>query len=114
MRTFIGPFCVAAIAYGSVSAVLARGDFPDSALSSWYRSLKQPQSSMSCCDESDCRTVDYRVGSLGYEAFIENEWIAIEDKLVLKRDNPTGHAVACAMRIGPNIKVFCFVPASEV
>ena len=45
----------------------------DSSLSHWFKSLMRNDGGGSCCDTSDCRVVDYRIGPKGYEAFVDGE-----------------------------------------
>jgi hypothetical protein len=84
----------------------------DSSLSHWFRSLMRNDGGGSCCDAADCRVVDYRTGSSGYEAFVGGHWTAIPDNIILRRhDNPTGGAVLC---INPLLgTMLCFVPGTQ-
>ncbi len=88
----------------------------DPNLAPWYQSLRQPQTNLSCCDRSDCRTVQYRVVEGHFQAFIGNEfarwqnppyaWVDVPENSVLHRhDNPTGEGVAC----WAGMKIICFV-----
>src|SRR5215212_9154635 len=53
----------------------------DPALRPWFESLKQPGTGVSCCSISDCRPVQYRLASDGYEALIDSGWVRVpEDK----------------------------------
>ncbi|WP_146101622.1 hypothetical protein [Rhodopila globiformis] len=80
--------------------------YADPALAPWFRSLHQPRTNESCCDRSDCRTVQYRIVNGHYQAFIGGEfarwqnppfaWVDVpEDAILHRHDNPTGEAVAC-------------------
>jgi hypothetical protein len=56
--------------------------------------------------------VDYRTGSNGYEAFVDGQWVAIPDNIVLHRhDNPTGGAVLCINALFHAMR--CFVPGNQ-
>jgi hypothetical protein len=88
----------------------------DPGLAPWFRSLHQPQTNMSCCDRSDCRTVRYRIVNGHFQAFIGGEfarwqnppyaWVDVPDNSVLHRhDNPTGEGVAC----WAGMRIICFV-----
>ena len=82
----------------------------DSSLSHWFKSLMRNDGGGSCCDTSDCRAVDYRIGPKGYEAFVDGEWTPIPSNIVLRRhDNPTGGAVLCMNHLFRTM--LCFVPA---
>ena len=78
----------------------------DPNLAPWFRSLRQPNTGISCCDRSDCREVQYRIVNGHYQAFIGGEfsrwqnppyqWMDVPESSVLHRhDNPTGEGVAC-------------------
>jgi hypothetical protein len=88
----------------------------DPNLAPWFRSLRQPQTNLSCCDRSDCRTVRYRIVDGHFQAFIGSEfsrwqnppyaWVDVPDNNVLHRhDNPTGEGVAC----WAGAQIICFV-----
>ena len=48
------------------------GADPD--LAPWFKSLRQPETNLSCCDRSDCRTVRYRIVDGHFQAFIGEEF----------------------------------------
>jgi hypothetical protein len=90
------------------------GADPD--LAPWFRSLRQPQTNLSCCDPSDCRSEKYRVLDGHFQAFIGNEFapwqnppharVDVPEENVLHRhDNPTGEGVAC----WAGTRIICFV-----
>jgi hypothetical protein len=90
------------------------GADPD--LAPWFKSLRQPQTNLSCCDRSDCRTVRYRIMGGHFQAFIGDEfarwqnpphaWVDVPETSVLHQDNnPTGEGVAC----WAGAKIICFV-----
>ena len=90
------------------------GADPD--LAPWFRSLRQPNTELSCCDRADCRTVQYRIIDGHFQAFIGGEfarwqnppfaWVDVPDGSVLHRhDNPTGEGVAC----WAGMRIICFV-----
>lgn len=76
----------------------------------WFRSLKQPESGMSCCDVSDCRRTAWDRKGDQWFAEIEGNMTPIPDKKVLQ-DKPSidGDAYVCA---GPRGTIYCFVPPS--
>ena len=82
------------------------------ALHGWFDSLKQPGSGIPCCSVADCRPVEYRLASAGYEALLDKRWIPVpDDKVVRGKANPLGRAIVCRSPISGSI--LCFVPASD-
>lgn len=100
----------------SLGAALAWARPPDGvrldpALHSWFESLTMPGTKFSCCSTADCRPADYRMTSSGYEAWLDDKWIAVPALTVLVgQTNPIGRAVVCRT---PNGTILCFVPAGE-
>jgi hypothetical protein len=76
---------------------------------SWFKSLKQPATGMSCCDVSDCRRTDadYRAGQ--WWAVVENNWTPIPKEKELEKKSIDGDAYVCS---GPRGTIYCFVPPS--
>jgi hypothetical protein len=113
----IPAFAAASLIYGypmMLQAAPPPGADPD--LAPWFRSLRQPNTDLSCCDRSDCRTVQYRIVDGHFQAFIGSEfarwqnppyaWVDVPDGSVLHRhDNPTGEGVAC----WAGMRIICFV-----
>ena len=96
---------------------------PNPVLSEWFKSLRQPGTSMPCCSVSDCRRVDYRITDDGtYEVRIEGSWYKVPNTVILRRKgNAVGRAVACYTMIfgyttlpdaphDDQIEILCFVP----
>ena len=87
------------------------------AYAEWYRSLQTPVGG-SCCSMTDCQPTEYRVGPDGYEVWIDQRfphvtaarWETVPPGALLRRENPTGGAVACYRWN----RVLCFIPPSEV
>ncbi len=88
----------------------------DPSLAPWFKSLRQPQTNISCCDRSDCRTVRYRIVDGHFQAFIGDEfarwqnppyaWVDVPETSILHHaDNPTGEGVACWAQS----RIICFV-----
>lgn len=75
----------------------------------WFRSLKQPNTGMSCCDVSDCRRTDadYRGGQ--WWAVVENNWTPIPQEKQLDKLSIDGDAYVCS---GPRGTIYCFIPPS--
>jgi len=106
-------FCVVLMALLAAGALQAAPpETCDASMHGWFESLKQPGSGVSCCSIADCRPVDYRMDSNGYEALIEAKWVRVPDEKILHgKPNPTGRGVLCRSPISGTI--LCFVPASE-
>ena len=116
-RNFIHALAAMGVFYGFCSPLKAAppaGADPD--LAPWFKSLRQPQTNLSCCDRSDCRMVRYRIMNGHFQAFIgqefarwqnpPNDWVDVPEASVLHRhDNPTGEGVAC----WAGAKIICFV-----
>lgn len=93
------------------AARAAPPDNADSALAPWFQGLRQPGTGISCCSMADCRPIDYRMNDTGYEAFIDNKWLAVPpDRVLQHTENPTGRAIACYM---PGRGILCFVRPAE-
>lgn len=105
------------------SARAAPPENADPALAPWFQSLEVPGTNhSSCCSQSDCRPVDYRIAGDYYEALLTPEqfaragvmqpiWIRVPMDRILERvDNPTGKAILCWQ---PGTGVLCFVRPEE-
>ena len=101
----------ALFAFVAASAVhAAPPENADPALAPWFQSLQAPNGT-SCCSNADCRVTDYRTSAAGYEALIDNRWIAVpRDRVLDHVSNPTGRAVVCYL---PAMGILCFVRPSE-
>jgi hypothetical protein len=99
---------------GSLIAAIASASPPDNAdatLAPWFQSLRQPGTGISCCSMADCRITEYRTSGVGYEAFIDDKWLAVPpDRVLQHTDNPTGRAIVCYM---PGRGILCFVRPAE-
>lgn len=112
----------------ALAATVAAGAFaappPDSdgRYSDWFRSLRQPGTGASCCDISDCRSVEYRMTPDGYQALItpqthgsvgatEPMWVDVPVVRILPIFSQTGRAIACWT---PSAGIICFVKAAEI
>ena len=107
---------VAAIATAQLVSITAAVSAPpqnsDTALASWYRSLKAPNGS-GCCDIADCRSTESRITAEGYEAMIENKWVAVpRERVLTETSSPTGRAVVCYQPGYPQM-IYCFVRPPE-
>lgn len=93
------------------------GRYANSALSEWYRSLKQPDTGVSCCGEADAVEADeWRVHPDGSvtatvtdgRGYMPNGMVVeVPPGKVLRGEaNPTGHAILFLRRDGG---AYCFV-----
>ena len=82
----------------------------DGHLHAFYESLKQPHTDLSCCSESDCRPVDYRIEGDHYVATrADGSQVDIDPSIIIHRsDNPVGRAILCELRRSG--LQFCFLP----
>jgi hypothetical protein len=104
--------CIIAAALGSQATHAKPPANPDPTLSPWFESLEDPETTLSCCDETDCRPVDDRIGAAGYEVLLRGAWVPVPDAKIIRRtDNPVGRAVLCW---SPNFGIMCFVPGPAV
>lgn len=102
---------------------------PNPAASEWFKSLRQPGTSLPCCSISDCRRVDYRLADDGrYEVMVEGTWYRVPNRFVLRYEgNRVGIAVACYTTTfgygslrgngaydGDQIEILCFVPERPI
>jgi hypothetical protein len=99
---------VVAVALGSQPTHARPPPNPDPTLSPWFQSLEDPETTLSCCDEADCRPVDERIGRSGYEVLMQDAWVPVpEGKVIHRTYNPVGRAVLCW---SPHFGIMCFVP----
>jgi len=83
----------------------------DPSLAPWFQSLRQPGTGILCCSMADCRITDYRTTESGYEALIDDKWLAVPPGRVLQHTvNPTGRAIVCYL---PGPGILCFVRPAE-
>ena len=51
-----------------------------------YKSLKQPGTGMSCCNNMDCRPVPHRITPTGVEFFVGNRWLLPPASKLIEHD----------------------------
>ncbi len=110
--------CATAIVCCCLIGISAAAHDGDDQLSAWYRSLKDPDTGISCCSmQRDCQTVDdYRASAIpgGYVVSIEGRSVEVPPNKVLQRtDNPTGRAVVCIGHVDGVPVPRCMVRAIE-
>jgi hypothetical protein len=73
---------------------------------SWFKSLKQPGTGISCCDISDCKrtSADWRDGQ--WHAVVNGEWTPIPPEKELDKKSIDGDAYVCS---SPTRRVYCFI-----
>jgi hypothetical protein len=85
-------------------ASLVPADAQDRA--SWFKSLKQPGTGVSCCDISDCKRAeaDWRDGQ--WHAVVNGEWTPIPPEKELDKESIDGDAYVCS---SPTRRIYCFI-----
>ena len=80
--------------------------------SEWFKSLEDPETTLSCCSEVDCRPVEERIANGHYELYGRVYEVKVPIGKILRRaDNPMGRAVLCW---SPMFGIMCFVPGPGV
>jgi hypothetical protein len=101
--------CIAAVAMlfaASAGAAPPDGVDPNSPLAQWYRSLRTPDTNLSCCSVADCRPVQARQVNDHWEVLTESGWEVVPAQRVLQQRNMDGRPIACHY-LGT---IRCFVP----
>jgi hypothetical protein len=76
----------------------------------WYQNLKQPGTGFSCCNGSDCRPTRAYLGDDGlWHALLDERWVPVPPRVVLKQLAPDGRSHICASRSG---LIYCFLGGS--
>jgi hypothetical protein len=79
----------------------------------WFRELRSPDGSISCCDVADCLRTEAQISEYRWQARApDGTWLLVPSGRVIRnRGNPVGEPILCAGR-GPDgeWQVFCFVP----
>src|SRR5580704_16665857 len=89
------------------AAIAAPPEDADPCLAPWFGGLSASDGTP-CCAIADCRRTASRLTADGYEALIDDTWVAVPwDRVLRGTDNPTGQAVVCC---APRTKIIlCFV-----
>ena len=92
-------------------AIAAPPEHSDPSLAPWFNGLSASDGTP-CCSMADCRRTTARLTADGYEAFIEDTWVAVPwDRVLTRTDNPTSQAIVC---YAPRTKIIlCFVRPPE-
>lgn len=83
----------------------------------WYKELKQPGTTYSCCNartkenpDGDCRpTRAYQAEDGTWRALLNGRWVPVPPKTVLQSMAPDGRSHICANPAG---MIFCFLGGS--
>lgn len=106
---------VIAAAFLAPWVALARdpdGRYAQSPLRDWFKSLKQPGTNISCCDETDCHRTEFEIKGNGYRAVVNGRWVDVPPaKVISDSKNPTGSAIVCHSKYATTSdEIFCFAP----
>jgi hypothetical protein len=75
----------------------------------WFKSLRQPNTGISCCDVADCRRTDANWHGGQWWAIVEGEWTPIPPEKEVDRQSIDGEAYVCS---GRSHRIYCFVKPS--
>lgn len=106
-RRLVAPVAALVVAAGMASAAPPLN--PNPAFRDFFRGLMRPDTNSSCCDDTDCRFTEARVGANGWRARTQaGDWVDIpESKILRGKATPTGEPILCWL---PATGVLCFVP----
>jgi hypothetical protein len=77
----------------------------------WYKELKQPGTTYSCCNDEDCRPTRAYIDDEGnWKADIGGRWVTVPWARVLNQQAPDGRSHICADKNFGTI--FCFIGGS--
>src|SRR4051812_10019435 len=54
----------------------------------WYKTLRQPDSGYSCCDNKDCRPTTARRQGEFLEVLVDGEWMKVPSRTILNGTSP--------------------------
>jgi hypothetical protein len=81
----------------------------------WYKTLKQPGTGMSCCNDTDCRPTASRMVGDKVEVVIDGRWVTVPPDKILKTPSPDLASHVCApkqsMSVTPAV-IYCVVLGS--
>ena len=81
----------------------------------FYKSLKQPGTNVSCCNDRDCRPAPHRVTPNGVQFFIAGKWFTPPaEKLIETDESPTGHWCGVGENYSEPITFCAIVPRGGV
>lgn len=62
----------------------------------WYKTLKQPGTGLSCCNDEDCRPTVSRVVDNVVQVLLDGEWTPVPREKILKTPSPDLGSHVCA------------------
>ena len=95
---------LAGLAPALVLASLVPAEAQDRA--SWFKSLKQPGTEISCCDISDCKRAEANWRNGQWHAVVEGKWTPIPPEKELDKKSIDGDAYVCS---SPTRRIYCFI-----
>jgi hypothetical protein len=81
----------------------------------WFRDLRSPETSIQCCDVSDCLRTEAHVSQNRWKARApDGSWLIVPPtRVITDRGNPVGEPILCAVNKGEGSwLVLCFVPGA--
>jgi hypothetical protein len=77
----------------------------------WYKTLRQPGTGFSCCNNRDCRPTIARVRGTVIEVMVDGEWVVVPSDKILNVVAPDLNTHVCSAK-GPPWQpkiIFCVV-----
>ena len=75
----------------------------------WYKTLRQPGTGYSCCNNEDCRPTRARIRGQMVEVLVDGEWTFVPPSTILQQSAPDLNTHVCAPKIGRPRPIFCVV-----
>jgi hypothetical protein len=111
LYTILRIFFIAHMCATSYEAIAEPLPNSDPSLEPWFMSLWASDGTP-CCSIADCRRTASRHTEDGYEALVEDTWVAVPwDRVLTRNDNPAGQAVVCCAP--KTMIILCFVRPPE-
>jgi hypothetical protein len=76
----------------------------------WYKTLKVPGTSYSCCNNQDCRPAAWRATPNGVEFFIGGKWFFPPKQSVIETETVDGNGHWCGLEGGSPLTFCAIVP----
>lgn len=78
----------------------------------WYKDLKQPGRTASCCDNQDCRPARARPTDVGWEVYLDGfGWVPVPPKAILP-DHLNQHPLSAHVCAHGSGYIYCFLRGS--